>query len=198
MLKQCWQHSIPTPAVLFHSSRGSVMSREKVECPVCEEHFTKQGLSGHLRMTHMVTGEEFDELYTEAVGDARGGGMKNRRAGKSSAKERMKEAPPLDGKGNPNLPEGPYAEILEHLREWDQAERLERKLHEVEAPHEQKEEAIKECQKQGNRARKKAEKKLKEKAKKEAPDSGDRESEGGFLDKPIFGGLLSEEDKADE
>jgi len=37
------------------------------ECPLCGEMFSSQGLNGHLRFTHGLTGEEAENAYREAV-----------------------------------------------------------------------------------------------------------------------------------
>lgn len=37
------------------------------ECPICGEMYSSQGLSGHLRFTHGLTGKEMKNTYREVV-----------------------------------------------------------------------------------------------------------------------------------
>jgi len=37
------------------------------ECPVCGEMYSSQGLSGHLRFTHGLTGKEMENTYRQVV-----------------------------------------------------------------------------------------------------------------------------------
>jgi len=65
------------------------MSKKQVECPECGDIYKVQGLYGHLRMGHGLHGDELEEKYSEAVGESRGAGMKDRDVSKAPTIQQM-------------------------------------------------------------------------------------------------------------
>jgi hypothetical protein len=65
------------------------MSSKQVECPECGDTYKVQGLYGHLRMGHGFHGDELEEKYSEAVGESRGAGMKDRDVSKAPTIQQM-------------------------------------------------------------------------------------------------------------
>jgi hypothetical protein len=65
------------------------MSKKQVECPECGDMYKVQGLYGHLRMGHNIGGNELEEKYSEAVGESRGAGMRDRDVSKSPTIQQM-------------------------------------------------------------------------------------------------------------
>ena len=59
------------------------MASKQVECPECGDIYKVQGMYGHLRMGHGLHGDKLEEKYSEAVGESRGAGMRERDVSKA-------------------------------------------------------------------------------------------------------------------
>lgn len=77
---------------------GQPMSSKQVECPECGDIYKVQGLYGHLRMGHGFHGDELEEKYSEAVGESRGAGMRERDVSKAPSIQQM-FGPKGEGRG---------------------------------------------------------------------------------------------------
>ena len=65
------------------------MASKQVKCPECGDIYKVQGLYGHLRMGHGFSGDELEEKYSEAAGESRGAGIRERDVSKVPSAQEM-------------------------------------------------------------------------------------------------------------